>query len=49
MPEHLQLMENAKNAIDEMFQDTSVSRDDTQESLEELNEHIESLLDALVE
>lgn len=44
---HLQKLADAKTAIDKVFADTSTSKEVTRESLEELKEHIEELLETL--
>ena len=44
---HMQLMENAKIAIDKVFGDHSVPPSDTRESLQELMEEIEMKLETL--
>lgn len=49
MESHNLWIEKAKNAIDAIFSDQSVSRTTTKESLEELIEHIQSMLDTLDE
>lgn len=45
--EHDILLEAAKEAADELFGDTSVSRSKTAKSLRDLVGHIESMLDTL--
>ena len=45
--EHLELMHNAKAAIENVFSDTGVSPDTTRESLEELSLQIEEYLENL--
>lgn len=44
---HMQLMENAKIAIDKVFGDTSVPQSTTRESLEELRDEIEMKLESI--
>lgn len=44
---HLQLLSDAMGAIDKVHEDTSVSKEDTKASLEEILDHIETLLEAL--
>jgi hypothetical protein len=45
--DHMQLMENAKVAIDKVFGDTSVSQATTRDSLEELRDEIEMKLESI--
>lgn len=42
-------LNTARDAIDDVFGDTSVSQSETRNQLEELSAHIESLLDSLPE
>ena len=49
MAEHLELVHNATVAIGEVFGDTSVGRDVTRESLDELVSLLESYLDTFEE
>lgn len=44
---HDELVKAAKAAIQEVFSDTTVGREQTRESVEELQEEIRSLLDTL--
>ena len=44
---HERLVEAAKAAIDAVFSDTSVKRNKTKESLEELNDWIQEALETL--
>lgn len=44
---HEDLLEQAKDAADELFGDQSVGRETTKESLEDLHEHIESMLESV--
>lgn len=44
---HLQLVSDAKDAIERLYSDTSVSPDVTKESLLELQEEIETLIGVL--
>ena len=44
-----QLVDNAKRAIDKIFEDTSVPHSTTGEHLRDLRDHIEMCLDALTE
>ena len=46
---HLQLLEDAKVAIDRLFSDTSVSQEVTRDSLRELQEDIEVKIESLEE
>lgn len=43
------LVDAAKSAIDEVFGDTSVTKERTLERMQELNSHIESSIDCLKE
>jgi polyhydroxyalkanoate synthesis regulator phasin len=45
--EHSELKKQAIDAIDELFSDTSVSKEKTIDSLEELVEHIEDSIMAI--
>lgn len=45
--QHEALVQEAKDAIDKVFADTSVAQDKTRESLEELRDEIETKLDSL--
>lgn len=45
--EHLQLIEKAKVAIERLFSDTSVSKRETVDSLEELTEDLEVRIECL--
>tara|TARA_Y100000310_G_C20287793_1_gene625739 strand:- start:62 stop:205 length:144 start_codon:yes stop_codon:yes gene_type:complete len=45
--EHLELVAQAKQAIDRVFSDTTVDRETTKESLEEIQEEIVIMLDTL--
>lgn len=47
MPNHTKLVEDAKEAIKNVFNDRSVDQDTTRESLEELKGEIEILVDTL--
>ncbi len=47
MANHLELMKNAKVAISKVFSDVSVDSITTKESLEELIEEIEIMLDTI--
>lgn len=47
MSNHIALIENAKSAIGRVFSDNSVVPSDTRESLEELREYINELLESL--
>ena len=49
MPDTLQLKEDALEAIDKIFSDTSVTQDQTRELLLEIKEEIELLLSTLDE
>ena len=44
---HDQLVEAAKKSIDDVLSDTSVSMHDTLDSLRDLDEHIQVLVDSL--
>ncbi len=44
---HEDLLEQAKDAADELFGDQSVSRETTKESLEDLHEHIDIMLESM--
>lgn len=46
---HEELLEKAREAIDRVFGDTSVSQSQTRESLEDLRSHIRIQLDTLEE
>ena len=45
--DHDKLVEQAREALIAVFSDTSVSKSTTRESLEELSDEIEALLEAL--
>lgn len=49
MPNHLQLVSEAKVAIDKVFGDSSVDQQTTHDSLEEIREHIDDTLATLRE
>lgn len=44
---HEDLLEQAKDAADDLFGDQSVGRETTKESLEDLQGHIEIMLDSM--
>ena len=44
---HIALVQNVKEAVSEVFSDTSVERKDTLESLKEILEDVEVLIDIL--
>ncbi len=44
---HLQLLSDAKVAADKLHQDTSVDKETTKESLEDLQEHVGTLIEAV--
>ena len=44
---HLQLLENAKIALDKLFSDTSVDRETTKVSLEELRDEVDTKIASL--
>lgn len=47
MPHHLELVAKAKLACDAVFADRSVFPSDSRDSLEEIKEHIDGMIDAL--
>jgi hypothetical protein len=47
VPSHSSLVQNAEDAINEVFSDSSVERSETRESLESLREVIDDLLATL--
>jgi hypothetical protein len=47
MPHHLQLVSDAKRAIDRVFGDTSVDRGTTRASLKEIRDEVDVKLDSL--
>lgn len=47
MPKHEQLLQDAKDAIDEVFCDKTVNPAKTLESMEELEDLVKSSIDAL--
>jgi hypothetical protein len=49
MDGHEELLETAKRAINAVFGDTSVSRGQTRESMKELRDEIDTMLEAMDE
>ena len=47
MSHHIELVKQAEAAIDKVFNDKSVGQNTTRESLEELRDEINALLDSL--
>lgn len=45
--EHEELLERVKEVVDELFADDSVDQETTRESLEDVIEHIVTMLDSI--
>jgi hypothetical protein len=46
---HLRFLEEAERAADKLHTDTSVSKAETKDSLEQLRDHINTLIEAVTE